>query len=75
MDTFSRFQTRAQMNELDDLFKPHTQLDHFERAQMLTLCPGEVEEAKLLIPSIANKISDEDLAELLMDVNGVRRRH
>jgi len=37
-----------------------------------TLCPETAEEAKTLIPSIQNKISDDDLDQLLKEINDLR---
>lgn len=37
-----------------------------------TLCPESAEEAKTLIPSLANKISDADLDDLLKEISGLR---
>jgi DNA-directed RNA polymerase II subunit RPB4 len=38
-----------------------------------TLCPGDADEAKTLIPSIMDKISDVELQELLDEINEKRR--
>jgi DNA-directed RNA polymerase II subunit RPB4 len=37
-----------------------------------SLCCESAEEAKTLIPSLANKISDADLQELLDDITKLR---
>ena len=37
-----------------------------------TLCPDSAEEAKTLIPSLAQKISDNDLDDLLKEINNMR---
>jgi DNA-directed RNA polymerase II subunit RPB4 len=37
-----------------------------------TLCPESAEEAKTLIPSLQNKITDEDLDQLLKEINDLR---
>ena len=37
-----------------------------------SLCCDTAEEAKMLIPSLANKISDADLTELLEDITRLR---
>jgi hypothetical protein len=36
MDTFARFKDRPQLDELESLMIPHSQLDHYERAQLRT---------------------------------------
>lgn len=37
-----------------------------------TLCCESAEEAKTLVPSLANKISDADLQDLLKDITNLR---
>ncbi len=46
----------------------HTELTKLERAALGSLCPDGVEEAKTLIPSLAKKIGDDDLLELLEEM-------
>ncbi|KAF9284302.1 HRDC-like protein [Linnemannia elongata] len=54
-------EVRAGMNE-----EPiHSLLTGFELAQLANLCCEEAEEAKALIPSLANKIDDETLQNFL----------
>ena len=50
----------------------HTELELFERSQLGSLCCESAEEAKTLIPSLTNKISDLDLQELLDDITKLR---
>ncbi len=56
------------MEAVERLLGTHTELTKFERAALGSLCPDGVEEAKTLIPSLANKISDDDLLELLEEM-------
>jgi len=74
MDTFSQFRHKPDLEELSQLLAPYSQLEPFEKAQILTLLPGDADEAKLLIPSMAEKITDDDLNEVLQDIHAVRRR-
>ncbi len=50
----------------------HTELELFERSQLGSLCCESAEEAKTLIPSLSNKITDADLQELLDDITKLR---
>ncbi|EON96911.1 putative rna polymerase rpb4 family protein [Phaeoacremonium minimum UCRPA7] len=56
LDAFARFKQKENVEAVERLLSSHKQLTKFERAQI---------EAKTLIPSIADKITDEDLQELL----------
>jgi hypothetical protein len=40
----------------------------------VSLCPGDPEEAKTVIPSLADKLSEDDLAIILKDIHAVRQR-
>lgn len=40
----------------------------FELVQLANLCPENAEEAKSLIPTLENKIEDEELEELLKEL-------
>ncbi|VDD89020.1 unnamed protein product [Enterobius vermicularis] len=44
-------------------------LHKFEVAQIANLCPESAEEAKALIPSLENKMEDDELDELLKDLH------
>ena len=50
----------------------HDELELFERSQLGSLCCETSEEAKTLIPSLATKIGDVDLQELLDDITKLR---
>jgi DNA-directed RNA polymerase II subunit RPB4 len=39
----------------------------------VTLCPGDAEEAKALIPSLQNKLLDEEMEQLIADINAIQR--
>jgi len=53
---------------VERLLSSHKELAKFERAQLGTLCCYSAEEAKTLIPSLQDKIPDEDLQELLDEI-------
>ena len=48
-------------------------LHNFEAAQLGTLCCEEAEEAKTLIPSLAEKVSDDTLQSLLDELSSFRK--
>ncbi|KAH8179673.1 RNA polymerase rpb4 domain-containing protein [Sarocladium implicatum] len=69
LDHFARFRVKENVEAVERLLKAHKPtLENFERAQLGSLCCEQAEEAKTLIPSLANKISDEDLDELLIEL-------
>lgn len=72
MDTYARFKSRAVTGELEGLMAQHPDLETFEKAQLTTLCPGDADEAKTLVPSLVGKIDDGTLNELLGQINGHR---
>ena len=39
----------------------------------VTLCPGDPEEAKILIPSLGNKLTDDALKDLLEQIDQQRQ--
>ncbi|KAJ9157789.1 hypothetical protein NKR23_g705 [Pleurostoma richardsiae] len=65
LDAFSRFKQKENVEAVERLLSSHKQLSKFERAQLGSLCCDSAEEAKTLIPSLADKITDEELQELL----------
>ncbi|KAJ2719283.1 RNA polymerase B [Coemansia sp. Benny D115] len=69
---FSRYTNRDTIKEVRALLKP-TDLEPFECAQLGNLCCNEYEEAKSLIPSIGNKISDDDLDSLLKQMDSLKK--
>ncbi|KAF2088341.1 polymerase II polypeptide D [Saccharata proteae CBS 121410] len=72
LDVFSRFKDRETTLQVGSLVGAHTELVHFERSQLATLCCETADEAKTLIPSITDKITDEDLQELLNEISKLR---
>ncbi|KAH7031610.1 RNA polymerase Rpb4 [Microdochium trichocladiopsis] len=65
LDAFSRFKQKEHVEAVERLLSAHKEFHKFERAQLGSLCCETAEEAKTLIPSLQDKISDDDLQELL----------
>jgi DNA-directed RNA polymerase II subunit RPB4 len=72
LDVFARFRGSEQMGMMEALMIPWTKFNDFEKAQLLTLVPGDHDEAKALIPSLTGKYGDEELDELLKEIVKVR---
>ncbi|MCJ1280925.1 RNA polymerase B [Xylographa opegraphella] len=84
LDVFARFKQKENIEAVERMLVGHDELELFERSQLdmilrLTfpddggsLCCETSEEAKTLIPSLANKISDIDLQELLDEISKLR---
>ncbi|PAV70139.1 hypothetical protein WR25_25803 [Diploscapter pachys] len=64
----SRFKNRETIRAVRAIFAGK-QLHKFEVAQLANLCPETSEEAKSLIPSLENKIEDNELDEILKDLH------
>ncbi|KAF4982404.1 hypothetical protein FDECE_17515 [Fusarium decemcellulare] len=67
-DTFARFKSRENIEAVERLLSAHQELSKFERAQLGSLCYTDADEAKAVIPSLANKITNEDLQDLLNEI-------
>ncbi|MCJ1351893.1 MAG: RNA polymerase B [Icmadophila ericetorum] len=72
LDVFARFKQQENINAVEAILAQHSELELFERSQLGSLCCETSEEAKTLIPSLATKISDTDLQELLDDITKLR---
>ena len=57
---------------MERMLTSHTEMELFERSQLGSLCCESAEEAKTLIPSLTNKISDLDLQDLLDEITKLR---
>ncbi|KAH8820295.1 HRDC-like protein [Xylogone sp. PMI_703] len=68
LDHFARFKRKENVEAVERLLSAHKELAKFERAQLGSLCCDTAEEAKTLIPSLQDKISDDDLQELLDEI-------
>lgn len=60
LDTFARFKKKENVEAVERLLSARKELTKFERAQLGSLCCDTADEAKTLIPSLQDKISDED---------------
>ncbi|KAM3443558.1 hypothetical protein NHJ13051_000437 [Beauveria bassiana] len=74
LDHFARFTQKENVEAVERLLSTHKDLAKFERAQLGSLCCETADEAKTLIPSLADKISDEDLKELLEEISKLQNR-
>ncbi|MCJ1458467.1 RNA polymerase B [Mycoblastus sanguinarius] len=72
LDVFARFKQKENIEAVERMLTSHTELELFERSQLGSLCCESSEEAKTLIPSLSDKISDIDLQELLDDITKLR---
>ncbi|OAX78992.1 hypothetical protein ACJ72_06696 [Emergomyces africanus] len=72
LELFARFKEKENIEAVERLLSAHTELELFERSQLGSLCCNDAEEAKSLIPSIGNKISDTELQELLDELTKLR---
>ncbi|KAH7398065.1 HRDC-like protein [Cadophora sp. MPI-SDFR-AT-0126] len=68
LDHFARFKRKENVEAVERLLSAHKELAKFERAQLGSLCCDTAEEAKTLVPSLQDKISDDDLQELLDEI-------
>uniref|UniRef100_A0AC35UIJ5 RPOL4c domain-containing protein n=1 Tax=Rhabditophanes sp. KR3021 TaxID=114890 RepID=A0AC35UIJ5_9BILA len=65
---FNKFKNRETIRAVRTLFQGKNQIHKFELAQLSNLLPETPEEAKSLIPSLENKVSDELVDELLKEL-------
>ncbi|KAL8951133.1 MAG: hypothetical protein Q9222_002877 [Ikaeria aurantiellina] len=72
LDVFARFKQKENIEAVERMLSAKQELELFERSQLGSLCCETAEEAKTLIPSLSNKISDQDLQELLDDITKLR---
>ncbi|KAF1989726.1 hypothetical protein K402DRAFT_390697 [Aulographum hederae CBS 113979] len=73
LDEFARFKEKSKVADLEaNLEDNFPELHSFERSQLVSLCCQDAEEAKTLIPSLANKLDDDRLQALLQDINRAR---
>ncbi|KAL2104922.1 hypothetical protein VUR80DRAFT_9322 [Thermomyces stellatus] len=72
LDNFARFTRKENVEAVERLLSSVTQLSKFERAQLGSLCCEYAEEAKTLIPSLQDKISDDELQHLLDEISNLQ---
>ncbi|KAI4101297.1 MAG: hypothetical protein L6R36_004463 [Xanthoria steineri] len=72
LEVFARFKQTENIEAVERVLGAKTELELFEKSQLGSLCCETAEEAKTLIPSLASKISDDDLQDLLNDITQFR---
>ncbi|KAL8795523.1 MAG: hypothetical protein Q9195_001944 [Heterodermia aff. obscurata] len=72
LDIFARFKAKENIEAVEQMLDTRTELVYFERSQLGSLCCETAEEAKLLIPSLHAKITDDDLQDLLDNIMRLR---
>ncbi|KAL1930718.1 hypothetical protein VTP01DRAFT_10880 [Rhizomucor pusillus] len=71
---FSRFSNRDSVNEIRSLLSRESNtVAQFEAAQLANLVCEDAEEAKALVPSLAQKMDDEKLERLLHEMLTIRK--
>ncbi|KAL8648739.1 MAG: hypothetical protein Q9185_001538 [Variospora sp. 1 TL-2023] len=73
LEVFARFKQKENIEAVDRMLSAKPEFELFERSQLGSLCCETAEEAKTLIPSLTNKITDQDLQELLDDITKLRQ--
>ncbi|CAF0706130.1 unnamed protein product [Brachionus calyciflorus] len=71
-ERFSRFKNKETIIAVRNMLVQKTNFHKFEIASLANLCPENSEEAKALIPSLENKIENEDLQKILDDIQTKR---
>jgi DNA-directed RNA polymerase II subunit RPB4 len=74
LDHFARFTQKENVEAVERLLSTQKDLAKFERAQLGSLGCENADEAKTLIPSLADKIRDEDLQDLLDELSKLQNR-
>ncbi|CAA21284.1 DNA-directed RNA polymerase II subunit rpb4 [Schizosaccharomyces pombe] len=70
-NVFARFKTAEATYACERILG--NRFHKFERAQLGTLCCEDAEEARTLIPSLANKIDDQNLQGILDELSTLRK--
>ncbi|TKR96245.1 hypothetical protein L596_010294 [Steinernema carpocapsae] len=70
----AKFKNRESIRDARQVFANH-QMHEFEIAQLLNLCPETAEEAFALIPSLMDRVSENDLDELLKELHNKMTFH
>jgi DNA-directed RNA polymerase II subunit RPB4 len=73
VDAFTKYRDDDQTHAIDRILSSADMLHPFERAQLGSLGLEEAEEAKTLIPSLATKIEDDQLQQLLDELSALRK--
>ena len=72
LDSFARFKNSENLHALSSLLDSHTELKSVERALLGSLCCDSSDEAKSLVPTLANKFSDAELQDMLNQMQILR---
>ncbi|MCJ1313490.1 RNA polymerase B [Agyrium rufum] len=72
LDVFARFKEKDNVQAVEQILGSHTELNTFERSQLGSLCCDTWEEAETLIPSIKDKMSQNELQEMLDEITKLR---
>ncbi|KAI9677930.1 MAG: RNA polymerase B [Trizodia sp. TS-e1964] len=72
LEVFARFKQKENIEAVERLLLSHEKLAPFERSQLASLCCESAEEAKTLVPSLSDRMSDSDLQELLDEITKLR---
>lgn len=68
LDHFARFKQQTAATNVERTLNAYPEMEKFEKSQLATLCCEDAQEAKTLIPSLQNKISDDELNQLLKEI-------
>ncbi|KAF2648745.1 hypothetical protein K491DRAFT_722294 [Lophiostoma macrostomum CBS 122681] len=75
METFARYKEAHNLHALSATLESHPELTSVEKAMLGSLACDSADEAKTLIPSLANKATDEELQELLDEMSKLQDRY
>ncbi|KAF2105398.1 HRDC-like protein [Lophiotrema nucula] len=68
LETFSRYKQNENLHALSGIMESFPDLSSVEKALLGSLNCDTADEAKTLVPSLANKMADEDLQRMLDDM-------
>ncbi|ORY14558.1 HRDC-like protein [Clohesyomyces aquaticus] len=72
LETFSRYKQNENLHALSGLLDSQSELTSVEKAMLGSLACDSADEAKTLIPSLANKMTDEALQSMLDEMQKLR---
>ncbi|KAL9089564.1 MAG: hypothetical protein Q9159_002442 [Coniocarpon cinnabarinum] len=73
LDAFARIKQATIVTQLETVLKNAPNLTTFEKSQLGSLCCVDVDEAKTLVPSIATKLTDDEILNLLNQLTDLQR--
>lgn len=68
LQLFARFKQQVNVEQVERLLNAVNALEPFEKSQLASLVCEDTEEAKYLIPSLVDKISDQDLKPIVREI-------